>query len=374
MKLLHTADLHLGKRVNGFSMIEDQAYILQQILQIAEAQAVDAVLIAGDVYDRTVPSEEAVELFDGFLAALSQYGIPVFVISGNHDSAERMAFGNSVMSAGGIYLSPVYRGSIAPILLEDTHGPVAFWLVPFVKPAHVRAQFPEEEISSYEDAMRVVLSHLEIDPAIRNVALVHQFLTGGATCDSELHTVGGTEEISAALFDIFDYVALGHLHGAQKITRETLRYAGSPLKYSFSEANQKKSVSLITLGEKGSCTVDLLPLTARHDLCRIRGPFEELTQSSCGSDDYCEITLTDEQDIPDAVSRLRVFYPNLMLLRYDNQRTRTQSIGIASDDIAYKTPLQLFDELYKLQNGQPMEDEQRALMHRLIQELWEDET
>lgn len=371
MKLLHLADLHIGKRVNGFSMLEDQAYILDQIISIAEEREPDAVLIAGDVYDRAVPSEEATELFDSLLVRLSELSIPVMVISGNHDSAERIAFGGRLMDSRGIYISPVYRGEIEPIVLNDEHGAVAFWLIPFLKPSQVRRWFPDAEIASYEDAMRAVIDSLPIDPEMRTVAVAHQFITGGATCDSEEHSVGGTDEIPAGLFTKFDYTALGHLHRAQRITCDNIRYSGSPLKYSFSEAMHKKSAAVVELDGEGFCSVELVPLTAKRDMLRLSGSFAELTESGLVSDDYYEITLTDEQDVPNALARLRYCYPNIMLLKYDNTRTRAQSQSVINISSEKRSPLELFDELYEKQNGQTMDSEQSEYLQTVIEQIWE---
>ena len=370
MKFIHLADLHLGKRVNGFSMLEDQAHILNQIIRIADSERPDAVLIAGDVYDRSIPSEDAVELFDDFLVRLSKLGTKVFIISGNHDSAERVSFGARLMDASGIHFAPVYDGVIRPYLLEDSFGQLAIWPIPFLKPAHVRRFFPDSEISSYSDAMKAVISALPLNPAIRNVSLVHQFISGASVCDSEEHSVGGIDQIPAELFASFDYVALGHLHGPQYVSRETVRYSGSPLKYSFSEADQRKSVTIVEAGEKGCVSIRTEALTPLRDLRRMAGDFEAL-MSSTPSGDYLELTLTDEEDVPNALARLRTRFPNLMSLKYDNTRTRSRNDISGAEHAERKSPIQLFDELYALQNGQPMTDEQKHYVNSLIEEIWE---
>ena len=280
MKFLHLADLHLGKRVNGFSMLEDQAHILRQILAILDDEQPDGVLIAGDVYDKSVPSVEAVGLLDGFLTELRARGVPVLLISGNHDSPERLAFGGRVMDSCGIHISPVYDGALAPVTLQDAFGPVHVWLLPFVKPAHVRRWFPDADIESYTDAVAEAVAHMAIDTAARNVLVTHQFVTGGTRSGSEELSVGGTDNVDSGVFAPFDYVALGHLHGAQHIGRETIRYAGSPLKYSFSEARQHKSVTVVTLGEKGDVQVRTVALTPLRELREIRGSYDELTARS----------------------------------------------------------------------------------------------
>ena len=376
MKFLHLADLHLGKRVNGFSMLEDQAHILRQILAILDDEQPDGVLIAGDVYDKSVPSVEAVELLDGFLTELRARGVPVLLISGNHDSPERLAFGGRVMDSCGIHISPVYDGALAPVTLQDAFGPVHVWLLPFVKPAHVRRWFPDADIESYTDAMAEAVAHMDIDTAARNVLVTHQFVTGGARSGSEELSVGGTDNVDSGVFAPFDYVALGHLHGAQHIGRETIRYAGSPLKYSFSEASQHKSVTVVTLGEKGDVQVRTLALTPLRELREIRGSYDELTARSFYEhttyrSDYLHLILTDEQDVFDAMSRLRTIYPYLMTLDYDNARTRAAGGMSVPAETERRTPLELFEALYQRQNHRPMSEVQRAYIAQLMEQIME---
>lgn len=376
MKFLHLADLHLGKRVNGFSMLEDQAHILRQILAILDDEQPDGVLIAGDVYDKSVPSVEAVGLLDGFLTELRARGVPVLLISGNHDSPERLAFGGRVMDSCGIHISPVYDGALAPVTLQDAFGPVHVWLLPFVKPAHVRRWFPDADIESYTDAVAEAVAHMDIDTAARNVLVTHQFVTGGARSGSEELSVGGTDNVDSGVFAPFDYVALGHLHGAQHIGRETIRYAGSPLKYSFSEARQHKSVTVVTLGEKGDVQVRTVALTPLRELREIRGSYDELTARSFYEhttyrSDYLHLILTDEQDVFDAMSRLRTIYPYLMTLDYDNARTRAAGGMSVPAETERRTPLELFEALYKRQNHQPMSEVQRAYIAQLMEQIME---
>lgn len=376
MKFLHLADLHLGKRVNGFSMLEDQAYILRQILAILDDEQPDGVLIAGDVYDKSVPSVEAVGLLDGFLTELRARGVPVLLISGNHDSPERLAFGGRVMDSCGIHISPVYDGALAPVTLQDAFGPVHVWLLPFVKPAHVRRWFPDADIESYTDAMAEAVAHMDIDTAARNVLVTHQFVTGGTRSGSEELSVGGTDNVDSGVFAPFDYVALGHLHGAQHIGRETIRYAGSPLKYSFSEARQHKSVTVVTLGEKGDVQVRTVALTPLRELREIRGSYDELTARSFYEhttyrSDYLHLILTDEQDVFDAMSRLRTIYPYLMTLDYDNARTRAAGGMSVPAETERRTPPELFEALYKRQNHQPMSEVQREYIAQLMEQIME---
>lgn len=376
MKFLHLADLHLGKRVNGFSMLEDQAHILRQILAILDDEQPDGVLIAGDVYDKSVPSVEAVELLDDFLTELRARGVPVLLISGNHDSPERLAFGGRVMDSCGIHISPVYDGALAPVTLQDAFGPVHVWLLPFVKPAHVRRWFPDADIESYTDTVAEAVAHMDIDTAARNVLVTHQFVTGGTRSGSEELSVGGTDNVDSGVFAPFDYVALGHLHGAQHIGRETIRYAGSPLKYSFSEARQHKSVTVVTLGEKGDVQVRTVALTPLRELREIRGSYDELTARSFYEhttyrSDYLHLILTDEQDVFDAMSRLRTIYPYLMTLDYDNARTRAAGGMSVPAEMERRTPLELFEALYQRQNHRPMSEVQRAYIVQLMEQIME---
>ena len=377
MKLIHLSDLHLGKRVSEFSMLEDQRYILEEILRIIDGERPDAVLIAGDIYDKPVPPAEAVGLFDDFLVRLARRETQVFIISGNHDSPERIAFGARLMDRSGIHLSPVYDGHVEPVALEDEHGTVNIYMLPFLKPAHVRRFFPEEEIDSYTDALRTSVRAMEIDPAARNVLVTHQFVTGAARCDSEDISVGGTDNVDVTAFDGFDYVALGHIHNPQQVVRETVRYCGTPLKYSFSEAGHEKSVTVAELGEKGDISIRTAPLIPLRDMKELRGSYEDLTRRSfyentTWREDYTHITLTDEEDIPDAVGKLRVIYRNLMKLDYDNRRTRSGGEILGSGQVEKKSPLELFSELYEKQNNQPMTEEQRAFAAGLIGTIWED--
>ena len=376
MKLIHLSDLHLGKRVNEFSMLEDQQYILTEILQIIDREKPDGVMTAGDVYDKSVPSAEAVALLDDFLVRLAKRDLQVFLISGNHDSPERMAFGGRLMAQSGVHLAPVYDGKVSPSTLTDEYGPVNLYLLPFLKPAHVRRCFPEREILTYTDALAAAIEAMGVDPAQRNVLVTHQFVTGAARCDSEEISVGGTDNVDVSVFEPFDYVALGHIHGPQQVGRETVRYCGTPLKYSFSEAKHQKSVTVVELGEKGAVSVRTVPLAPMRDLAELRGTYEELTfrgfyQGTSYPRDYVHITLTDEEDIPDAVSKLRIIYPNLMKLDYDNKRTRAGIVLERAED-QQRSPLELLEEFYEKQNGQPMGEEQRAFAKNLMERIWEE--
>ncbi len=375
MKFIHLSDLHLGKRLNEYSLLEDQAYILEECLRIVSEERPDAVILAGDIYDKAVPSAEAVTLFDDFLVRLSGCGVRVFVISGNHDSSERLAFGGRLVNASGVYLSPVYDGRVEPVRLTDAYGPVNVYMLPFVKPAHVRRCFPDSEIASYTDAVRTAVEQMHMDPAERNVLITHQFVTGAARSESEDISVGGADNVDASAFDGIDYVALGHIHGPQQIGSERIRYCGTPLKYSFSESGHIKSLTVAELREKGDLRVRTVPLKPLRDLRELKGTYMELTARSfyAGTEtgDYLHITLTDEEDIPDAVGKLRVIYPNLMKLDYDNRRTRSSTVIGGAENVEEKTPLELFGELYEKQNGMPLSDEQARFSAGLIESIWE---
>ena len=381
MKLMHLADLHLGKRVNGFSMMEDQEYILNRILEIMEEEQPDGLLIAGDVYDKTIPPAEAVRLMDDFLTAAAAKHVPVFLISGNHDSAERVAFGHQLMQGSGIWLSPVYDGTIRHHPLEDRWGEVNIYLIPFLRPSVVRSFFPDAEIGDYTDALRTIVEGLQLDTSQRNVVLAHQFVTAAGalpeTCDSEQLSVGGLDRVDGSVFSPFDYTALGHLHGPQRVGSETIRYAGSPLKYSFSELHQKKSVTVAELREKGETEIRQIPLQPRREMTELRGTFEEILaearQKGEPRTDYYHMILTDETDVVDALSRLREYYPNIMLLDYDNRRTRSQKEVEQLDRVEERTPGELFAALYEQQNGQEMNPEQKKYLDGLIREIWEEQ-
>ena len=375
LKLIHLSDLHLGKRVNEFSMLEDQKHILWEILRIVGEEKPDGVIIAGDVYDKTIPPAEAVALLDEFLVRLAGMKQEVYMISGNHDSAERIAFGGRLMELSGIHLSPVFTGDVAPCVLKDGEGEVRIWMLPFVKPVDVRHAYPEEEITDYTGAVRAVIRHMGIDPSVRNVLVAHQFVTGASRSESEDVSVGGMENVDASVFDGFDYVALGHIHGPQHIGRKTVRYCGTPLKYSFSEKDHVKSVTVVTLGAKGDTGVRTVPLVPRHDMREIRGTYDELTlrknYEGTATDDYLRVVLTDEEDVPDALARLRTIYPNIMKLDYDNRRTRSSSEVGAIEEIERKSEIELFDEFYAAQNGQPLSEEQRTFTEGLLESLKE---
>lgn len=378
MKCIHLSDLHIGKRVNEFSMLEDQKYILNEILKIIDEEKPDAVLIAGDVYDRSVPSGEAVQLFDEFLVNLAERELEVFVISGNHDSPERLAFGSKLMEKSGVHLSEVYGGEVKPVVLQDGFGKVNIYMLPFIKPANVKRFYPEEEIVSYTDALKIAVERMEINCEERNIIITHQFVTGASRSESEEISVGGTDNVDAAVFDGFDYVALGHIHRPQNMGGERIRYCGTPLKYSFSEAGHQKSVTVAELKRKGDLSVREIPLVPLRDMKEIKGMYEDITlkgyyDKTSLTEDYLHITLTDEEDVPDAIGKLRIIYKNLMKLDYDNTRTRSGGYIDVEASVEAKTPIELFSDFYEAQNGKPMSDKQQEYMNGLIERVWEVE-
>ena len=378
MKFFHLADLHLGKRVNGFPMIEDQKYILNQVIELADREQPDAVIIAGDVYDKSIPSVEAVNLMDDFLVELMKRKLQIFIISGNHDSAERVSYGGRIMEQSGIHISPRISGC-GPIRLDDQYGPLYIYLIPYIHPSVVREAYPEEKVTDWTQAMEVLIRNAHVDPAARNIAVAHQYVTASGVrpeeCDSEQKHIGGLDNVDYSVFDAFDYVALGHLHGPQRIGRDTVRYAGSPLKYSFSEEKHKKSVTLVEIKEKGQVEYRQLPLVPARDFKTLRGTFSEVMSpgftAPLSAEDYYRIILTDEQDVDQALARLRkYFYKNLMDLEYDNTRTRTQSDIDAGEEALEKEPIEVLQELFLKQNGTAMNDFQTQTAARLIEEIW----
>lgn len=388
MKFLHLADLHIGKRVCEHSMLDEQVYILREILGIVCEEHPDAVLIAGDVYDKSVPSAEAVAVLDDFLVKLSATGTKVFVLSGNHDSAERIAFGGRLMKGMGVYMSPVYNGEFAPVTLKDEMGEVDLWMLPFVRPADVRAHLESDEdrdaVTDYTSAMRMAIAQMKFTEGRRNVLVAHQFVTGAERSESE-ENVGGLDNVDASVFEKFDYVALGHIHKPQNVMKDVggtvrARYSGTPLKYSLSEAAHAKSVTVVELG--AALQVREVPLKPLHDVREIRGSFAELVspefrtaQVAAGNklDDFVYVKLTDENDVPDAAQKLRGIYPNLMMLDYDNERTRNQQIAVGVEAVEKKSPMQLFGEFFEEMTRREMNPEELEFVQGVVDGIWEGE-
>ena len=394
MKFLHTADLHIGKSICEHSMLDEQRDILASILEAVRGEKSDALLIAGDVYDKSVPSAEAVAVLDDFLVRLSETGTKVFVLSGNHDSAERIAFGGRLMEDRGVHMSPVYSGEFAPVTLQDEFGEVDVWMLPFVRPATVRACLGSDEerdqVTDYTSAMRMAIAQMHFTEGRRNVLLAHQFVTGAERSDSE-ENVGGLDNVDASVFDGFDYVALGHIHKPQDVAKDAVgngrvRYSGTPLKYSLSEANHKKSLTVVELAGKSAdglagIEVREIPLTPKHDVREIKGTFAELVSpefqrrqlaEGLKLDDFVYVKLTDENDVPDAVLKLRGIYPNLMMLDYDNERTRNQHITVGAGKVEQKTPMELFGEFFSDMTNRELNEEEREFVQGIIDGIWEE--
>lgn len=375
MKFMHLSDLHLGKKVNGYSMIEDQKYIINNILEIIDNENIQSVIIAGDVYDKSVPPVDAVELFNDFLEELENRNLYVFIISGNHDSPERVAFGNSFMRKSKIYFSPVYNGEINAIELNDEYGKINIWMLPFIKPLNVRKVYEDKVINTYNDAVKTVIDNLKIDTNERNIMITHQFVTGAERTDSEEISVGGSDNIDVSNFDKFDYTALGHIHRPQNCKSERVRYSGTPLKYSFSEAKDKKSATIIDIKEKNNISIKTVPFKPLRDMVEIKGKYDDIMRLDFYKDtsyreDYMHIILTDEEDIPDVITKLRAVYHNIMKVDYDNMRTRTSNKIKEIEHIESFSPFELFSDFYKQQNNQNMNEEQNNYIKNTIEEIW----
>lgn len=385
MRFIHLADLHIGKKINEFSMLEEQRYVLEQVLATAEQRKPDGVILAGDIYDKAVPATEAVQLLDWFLTELSRRKLPVYMVSGNHDSGERLAFGADLLKQSRIYVSALYDGTLEPVVLEDDYGKLNLYLLPFVKPVHVRrslcrqqeAGVEPEEIQTYQQAIETVLKRADIHAGERNVLVAHQLVTGASRCDSEDLSVGGLDNVDASLFKDFDYVALGHIHGPQSMTRDTIRYAGTLLKYSFSECNHEKSITLVEVKEKGNVSIEAIPVVPKHDMRQIKGSYEALMArdyyKNSNREDYLKVILTDEEELPEVMGRLRTVYPNIMKLEYENTRTKSSGAVQPVETAADKSPMEYFTEFYEMQNNQPMTPEQSRIVEDMMEQIWGDE-
>ncbi len=376
MRLLHLGDLHIGKSLGEFDLIEDQRFILEEVLDIAKEKAVDAVLIAGDVYDKRIPSEMAVNLLDEFICKLSERHISTYIISGNHDSDDRLNFGSTLFQNSGIYISSRFNGKMDKYVLEDEAGPVNIYLLPFVKASQVRYFYPEDEIETYDDAVRTVIEHAGIDFAKRNVLVAHQFVAGNedphiaGSENVSVQSVGLVEKIGYGTFEEFDYVALGHIHSPQRIGRDYIRYSGSLLKYSLSEVNNEKSVPIVTIGQKGETDIELIPLKPKRNLRHIKGTMEQLLDKGNikDADDFIYVTLTDENVINDAMSIFQQYYPNTVKLDYDNEHTRElERIEIATiaDNKSFR---ELISDFYVQMYGTEIGEEELQIMESVARE------
>lgn len=374
MKFVHTSDLHLGKRVNAYSMLEDQRYILNRIAEIMDEEKAEILLIAGDIYDKPVPPAEAVSLFDDFLVCLAEKGYKVMAISGNHDSPERISFASRLISHSGVWLSPAYTGKVEPVILADEYGEIAFYLLPFVKPAVVRHYFPEDRIENYTDALQTSISKMSPDPERRNVIVAHQFVVGAQRSGSEDIIVGGLDEVDAGVFSPFDYTALGHIHSSQRAGDEYIRYSGTPLKYSLSEISHEKSVTVVEMRKKGDIRMHPVSLVPLRNMEEYRGTYEELMKNGISgkynTDAYVHLVLTDENEVVNAFSNLCAVYPNLMQMEYDNKRKKQTWEKERPYEENKLHPVELFSRFYKQQNHYMPDKEQTAYLQTLIEKIW----
>ena len=371
MKFLHLSDLHIGKSVNGFSMIAEQKHAFKQIIEYIKIKSPDAIVIAGDVYDRAVPSVEAVRVFDDFITELANEDVAVLLISGNHDSPERIGYASRLLSDKRLYFYGAFDGSMHKIVLHDEYGEVNFWLLPFIKPGVVRNMFEE-----YDYIIGAVIKEAEVDYSARNILVSHQFYTkvgiNPVRSESELNPIGGLDAVDVALIEKFDYAALGHLHGGQCVGSEHIRYCGSPIKYSFSEWRHEKFIMLVEIGKKGDLSVKTLPLVSLHDMREIRGEIDKLMSDEISSladkEDYIRVILTDEEEIIDPMGKLRSVYPNIMSLDFENTRTSIDISDISTDIKSIETlsSYELFSEFFLEVQGSNMSKEQAEIIRNLL--------
>ncbi|MBS5854507.1 MAG: exonuclease SbcCD subunit D [Clostridium sp.] len=380
MKILHLADLHLGKILQEQSLIEDQEYMLKEIINIIKVEKVQVLLISGDVYDRSVPPTEAVNLLDDFLKTLiKELKIKVFIISGNHDSKDRLGFGNKIFEDEGLYIESRYTGILKKVKLEDKYGPLNIYMLPFIKPVEVKKFFEDDLENNYDLAINKIIEKEEIDKSERNIIMVHQFVTAGNVkperTESEVLSLGGIENVDVSNFKSFDYVAIGHVHRPQKIGRDTARYAGTILKYSFSEINHNKSIPIIDIKEKGNITINLLPLKPLRDMREIKGPIEELIKEENykegNLEDYIKAIITNEEPVYDAIGKIKKIYPNTLKLEIQNSKTinKNEEQNINLEELKKKSELELFSDFYKLQNNLELNEEQKEIVKNIISEV-----
>ena len=371
MKILHLADLHIGKIIYEQSLIEDQKYILNEVIKIIKNKKIEVVLISGDIYDRSIPTLEAVELLNEFLNKLiKELNLKVFIISGNHDSKERLNFGSKIFESDGLYIQTNYEGKIRKVTLQDSYGPINIYMLPFIKPIDVKEYF-EEQIITYDDAIKQIVKKENIDEDERNIIVAHQFVTSNAiipeTCESEIINIGGIDNVDASNFEKFDYVALGHIHGPQRIGRDTIRYSGTLLKYSFSEINHNKSVVVIDFKEKGNVNYELVPIEPKRDMREIRGPIEKLLSEEnykdTNTDDYISAIITNEEAIYDPIGQIRKIYPNVLSLEVRNSKTENINKELEKiEEMKEKSELELFDDFYEFQLNKKMDEDKRQII------------
>ena len=377
MKFAHLADLHIGKRLYEYSLVENQKDILNKIVELVKANCVDGVVISGDIYDKSVPPVDAVEIMDDFLSALSSLEIFIIIIGGNHDSVARLSFASKILEKNNVYISPVFNGNVEKIEMTDKFGRINFYLLPYIRPVNVRRAYEDFEGETFTEALKFVMDKINPDTSIRNVLVSHQFVTGAQKSDSEEIYVGGSENVAYTLFDDFDYVALGHLHMPQAVGRETVRYAGTPLKYSFSEISHKKSMTIVDIREKGKVEIEVIPLIPAQDLVELKGSLKELINESvvasveCNS--FVKITLTDEVLKNDALDVLKQFYPYIVSIGYDNSMTRQNNVVQSRAVSEEQRPEEIVEELFVQQNNRQMNDVERGLTEKLVKKVWERE-
>ena len=377
MKILHLADLHLGKRVNEMSMIEDQKYILDQIITLIKEESVGIVLLCGDIYDKSIPTIEAIHLLDEFLDQLSKMAIKVLMISGNHDSIDRLSFGKSLFTRSNLYIASQFENEIEKITVKENGITVNFYMLPFVKSAYISHIF-QLQTDSYEECFRYLIEHTKIDEEETNILLSHQFVTANKKnpelSDSETSSLGGLDNIDFHIFDPFDYVALGHIHKPQAMGREMVRYAGSILKYSFSEIHMDKKATILTIDAKKEISLSFHPLKPLRDMREIECSLEELLKKQCEigkQEDYMHVILTDEEQILDAIGKVRTIYPNVMQISFKNRRHMKQleSAQIKEDQISDQSPAELFEQFYKMQNHIDLDEKRLQLVLSVFEEV-----
>lgn len=374
MKIMHLGDLHIGKSVNGFSMIEDQLYILSQIERIAQQNKVDALLISGDVYDKSLPSAEAVTVFDKFLTDMSRTVSYIFIISGNHDSAERLSFASGLMGKSNVFIARKFSGTVEKVTLEDEHGALNVYMLPFIKPVDVRVVMDRDDIKTYNDAVRAAVEGITPDSSERNIIMAHQFITNAKTGGSENLTVGGLENVDGEIFEDFDYAALGHIHRPQKVT-DKIRYSGSILKYSASEAGSEKSVPIIDMGEKGNIRISFCPLVPLRDMVEIKGEYDTLMSSEyykdINRDNYIVAKLTDKLPVPDAFAKLRSVYNNIMSISYTCQEAAAAETASEEPLSVSTDPVELVKQFYQEMYGDEMDGEREKIITDILEEIKE---
>lgn len=372
MKVLHLADLHIGKRVNGFNMIEDQRFALEQILSIVKEEDIACILIAGDVYDQSVPSSEAMSIFDDFITSLTELEKDVLIIAGNHDSAERLAFASRLMQKSKVYISKVFDGEIDKIVLEDSYGPINFYLLPFLKPIHVKCFHPDLKLDDFQSAIDLVIESIDLDKSQRNVIISHQFIVGAERSDSEELYLGGSEAISLDTYKDFDYVALGHIHKKQAFRDGKVRYPGSLLKYSKSEANYKKAINIVDIRAKGDIEIIEKEISYLHEMREISGYFEDIIEASKDDprkEDYIHFNLFDQDEVFDGLARLREVYPNLMTMAYVKEK-EFEDLELVSFEMKEKDPFELFNEFYEFRKNRKLDEDKSELVKEVIRDVW----